>query len=74
MGVEAPDEVWVGILTTQQVVAEGLRAILQRVSAPFTIKFGPDDGEPDVVLYDVIKLAVEDGKDLDYWLTRTASP
>lgn len=73
MSVGASDEVWVAILTTQDVVAAGLQAILQSVSAPFVVTTGRDEGEPDVVLYDVIKLAVEDGKDLDYWLTQAAS-
>jgi DNA-binding NarL/FixJ family response regulator len=67
-----PREVWVDILTTQEVVAEGLRAILQRV-APFDVKIGPGHGEPDVVLYDLIKLDTEGGADLDYWLAQAAS-
>lgn len=72
---EPPTEVWVDILTTQNVVEVGLRNILQDAgpSAPFAIRIGSEAGEPDVVLYDVIKFEVEDGKDLDYWLLHTAS-
>ena len=65
---------WVEILTTQQVVAVGLRTILESAAAPFEIvTSGPMGAEPDVVLYDVIKLHVEDGIDLDYWLKESAS-
>ena len=34
---------------------------------------GPVDGEPDVVLYDVIGLHEGDGADLDHWVKQTAS-
>ena len=62
------------ILTTQQVVAVGLRTILAGASVPFEIvTTGPLGAEPDVVLYDVIKLHEEDGTDLDYWLKESAS-
>jgi DNA-binding NarL/FixJ family response regulator len=66
--------VWVEILTTQQVVAVGLRTILESASAPFDIvTTGPIGAEPDVVLYDVIKMHDEDGTDLDYWLKESSS-
>jgi DNA-binding CsgD family transcriptional regulator len=64
--------VWVDVLTTQEVVAEGLRAILERV-VTFDVRIGSNHGEPDVVLYDLIKLDTEGGDDLDYWLTQAAS-
>lgn len=64
---------WVEIITTQEVVAVGLRTILERANPPFSIHFGPNEGEPDVVLYDVIKLYLEDGSDLDYWLKHASS-
>ena len=63
-----------GILTTQEVVAVGLRTILENAVAPFSITTSvPAGAEPDVVLYDVIKLHVEDGMDLDYWLKESSS-
>ena len=34
---------------------------------------GPEDGEPDVVFFDVIELHVGNGTDLDRWVTQTAS-
>jgi DNA-binding NarL/FixJ family response regulator len=66
--------VWVGVLTTQEVVAVGLKTILETAASPFPITTtGAEGAEPDVVLYDVIKLHVEDGADLDYWLKDTGS-
>jgi DNA-binding NarL/FixJ family response regulator len=57
------------ILTTQAVVRVGLRTILEQAGSPFVVAVEPDESdEPDVVLYDVIKLDAEDGTDLDYWL------
>ena len=59
--------VWVEIMTTQEVVAVGLRTILEDAEGGLTITTqGPldaaADAEPDVVLYDVIKLHEEDGR------------
>src|SRR4051794_5434345 len=72
--VNSGEQVWVDILTTQEVVAVGLRTILETADSPFPITTrGTQDAEPDVVLYDVIKLQVEDGADLDYWLKDTGS-
>jgi DNA-binding NarL/FixJ family response regulator len=72
-----PDEtrLSVGILTTQEVVAIGLRTILESAAIPFAVTTGQqlEIGEPDVVLYDVIKLHREDGADLDYWLKESKS-
>ena len=69
-----PDAVRVGILTTQEVVAVGLRTILENAFSPFHITTEiPAGVEPDVVLFDVIKLVDEDGNDLDYWLTESSS-
>jgi DNA-binding NarL/FixJ family response regulator len=58
----SPRQVWVEIMTTQEVVAVGLRTILETA-----------DAEPDVVLYDVIKLHDDDGSELDQLLRQTAS-
>jgi DNA-binding NarL/FixJ family response regulator len=72
--VRSDDAVWVDVLTTQEVVAVGLKTILETATSPFPITTsGAEGAEPDVVLYDVIKLHVEDGADLDYWLKDTAS-
>jgi DNA-binding NarL/FixJ family response regulator len=74
----SPIPVWVEIMTTQEVVAVGLRTILENAEGGLTITtHGPldaaADAEPDVVLYDVIKLHQGDGKELDRLLTQTAS-
>jgi DNA-binding NarL/FixJ family response regulator len=72
--MKSDEAVWVDILTTQEVVAVGLRTILENADCPFKITTNGAEGtEPDVVLYDVIKLHVEDGADLDYWLKDTGS-
>jgi DNA-binding NarL/FixJ family response regulator len=65
---------WVEIVTPQDVVAAGLRTILETElgSMVFTT-VGPVDGEPDVVLYDVIGLHEGDGADLDHWIKQTGS-
>ena len=63
-----------GILTTQEVVAVGLRTILETAAGPLDITTtGPVGDEPDVVLYDVIHLRDGDDSDLGYWLKQTAS-
>ena len=65
---------WVEILTTQEVVAVGLRTILETDSGPFDITTaGPAGDEPDVVLYDVIHMKDGDDSGLEYWLKETAS-
>ena len=71
---EGSKSVWVDIRTTQQVVAAGLRAILATADGPLEITFdGPAGGQPDVVLYDVIKLNDGNGADLDHLLRHTVS-
>ena len=76
MPLEPPtvSPLWVEIVTTQDVVAAGLRSILETElgSMVFTT-VGPVDGEPDVVLYDVIGLHEGDGADLDRWIKQTGS-
>jgi NarL family two-component system response regulator LiaR len=67
------DPIRVGILTTQEVVAVGLRTILENAPTVHIISHVPAGVEPDVVLYDLIKLVVEDGRDLEYWLTESSS-
>ena len=72
---EQTKSVWVDIRTTQQVVAVGLRTILGDAGGPLEITFeGPAEGaQPDVVLYDVIKLNDGSGDDLDHLLEHTVS-
>jgi DNA-binding NarL/FixJ family response regulator len=72
---EQTKSVWIDIRTTQQVVAVGLKTILERAEGPLEITFeGPaDGGQPDVVLYDVIKLNNGNGADLDHLLKHTVS-
>ena len=71
---QPPSSVWVGIETTQEVVAVGLRTILETAAGPFDITTtGPPGDEPDVVLYDVIHMRDGDDSGLDYWLKETAS-
>jgi NarL family two-component system response regulator LiaR len=66
--------VWVEILTTQEVVAVGLRTILEAAASALDITTtGPVGDEPDVVLYDVIHLKDGDASGLGYWLKQTAS-
>ncbi len=74
----SPRQVWVEIMTTQEVVAVGLRTILENAEGHLSITTkGPLnarlDAEPDVVLYDVIKLHDDDGGELDRLLRQTAS-
>ena len=74
----SPRQVWVEIMTTQEVVAVGLRTILENAEGHLSITTkGPLnarlDAEPDVVLYDVIKLHDDDGGELDQLLRQTAS-
>ena len=66
----SPRQVWVEIMTTQEVVAVGLRTILENAEGHLSITTkGPLnarlDAEPDVVLFDVIKLHDDDGGELD---------
>ena len=72
---EATKSVWVDIRTTQQVVATGFRTILERADGPFEITLDtPAAGhEPDIVLYDVIKLNDGNGSDLEHLLKDTVS-
>lgn len=68
------DRVWVEVATTQEVVAVGLRTILETADASFTITTqGTPDAEPDVVLFDVIQMRDGDTTDLERWLKDTAT-
>ena len=65
---------WVEIVSPQDVVATGLRAILEaELGTAVFATVGPVDGEPDVVLYDVITLLDGDTSELDHWVKDTGS-
>jgi DNA-binding NarL/FixJ family response regulator len=65
---------WVDIDSPQEVVATGLRHILDTTfGASVFTSLGPVDGEPDVVLYDVIGLRGGDTSELDRLRQETAS-
>lgn len=65
---------WVEVVSAHDVVANGLRAIIQaELGSQVFTTVGPVDGEPDVVFYDVIGLHEGDGSDLDHWVKETAS-
>ena len=65
---------WVDIDTPQEVVAAGLRTILEtEFGASLFATVGPVDGEPDVVLYDVIGLKDGDAPELDRLRQQTGS-
>jgi DNA-binding NarL/FixJ family response regulator len=65
---------WVEIVSAHDVVAAGLRSIIQAdLSSHVFTTIGPVDGEPDLIFYDVIGLHEGDGSDLDYWVKETAS-
>ena len=68
------ERLWVDIDTPQEVVATGVRTILETTfgESVFTT-VGPVDGEPDVVLYDVIGLASGDTSELDRVRQQTGS-
>jgi len=65
---------WIDVISPYPAVARGLKDILETTlgSKVFTT-LGPVDGEPDVILYDVIGLLRGDGADLDVWLKRTGA-
>jgi DNA-binding NarL/FixJ family response regulator len=60
------DRLWVDIDSRQDVVIVGLRSILETMlgESVFTT-VGPVDGEPDVILYDVLGLRDGDSSELD---------
>jgi DNA-binding NarL/FixJ family response regulator len=65
---------WVDIDTPQEVVATGVRTILEsKFGESVFATVGPVDGEPDVILYDVIGLASGDTSELDRLRQHTGS-
>ena len=60
--------------TPQEIVATGLRTILEtEFGASLFATVGPVDGEPDVILYDVISLADGDTSELERFKQQTGS-
>jgi DNA-binding NarL/FixJ family response regulator len=65
---------WVDIDTTQPIMAAGLRTILEtEFGASIFTTVGPVDGEPDVILYDVMGLVNADTTELDRLGQQTSS-
>jgi DNA-binding NarL/FixJ family response regulator len=65
---------WVDIASSQEVVTTGLRDILQTtLGSSLFVSVGPVDGEPDVILYDVIGLQAGDTSELDRLRQETGS-
>jgi DNA-binding NarL/FixJ family response regulator len=65
---------WVDIDSPQEVVVIGLRHILEsQFGASLFMTVGPVDGEPDVILYDVISLHAGDTSELDRLRQQTGS-
>jgi DNA-binding NarL/FixJ family response regulator len=68
------DRLWVDIDSPQDVVATGLRHILETsLGAALFTTLGPVEGEPDVILYDVIGLLDGDTVELDRLSQETGS-
>jgi DNA-binding NarL/FixJ family response regulator len=68
------ERLWVDIDSPQDVVATGLRHILEtQLGASLFMTIGPVDGEPDVVLYYVIGLQAGDTAELDRLRQQTGS-
>jgi len=66
------EPVRVHIATTQQVVELGLRTMLERAeSSTQVVLVGPEEPDPDIVLFDVIWMREGDTTDLDAWLKDT---
>ncbi len=60
--------------TPQEIVATGLRTILEtEFGASLFATVGPVDGEPDVILYDVISLKDGDSSELERFKQQTGS-
>ncbi len=68
------DRTWVDIASTQDIIVTGLRTILETaLGASIFTTVGPVDGEPDVVLFDVMNLKDGVRSDLDRLVSSTGS-
>ncbi len=62
------------VVTSQPVVSAGINGLLVGRHGDLVVTTeGPEDGEPDVVFFDVIELHNGDGTDLDHWISQTSS-
>ena len=69
-----PVSAWIQVVSCQPVISMGITSLLVGRHGDLQITTeGPDDGEPDVVFFDVIDLLEGDGTDLDYWVSHTSS-
>jgi hypothetical protein len=61
------------VVSPFELVREGVHAVLDRTASPRrTVRHRPeDDGEPDVVVVDLVGLRQRDGADLDHWVWDT---
>ena len=68
------DRTWVDIDSTQDIIVTGLRTILETaLGASIFTTVGPVDGEPDVVLFDVMNLQAGVGSEIDRLVSCTGS-
>jgi len=68
------ERLWVDIDSPQEVVVTGVRTILEsEFGASIFATVGPVNGEPDVILYDVIGLVRGDASELDRLRQHTGS-
>jgi NarL family two-component system response regulator LiaR len=68
------ERLWVDVDSPQDIVVTGLRHILESsFGAALFMTVGPVDGEPDVILYDVIDLQAGDTSELDRLHQETGS-
>jgi DNA-binding NarL/FixJ family response regulator len=62
----------VAVITPYEVIASGLRALLEASGAGAGLSFCAK-ARPDVVFYDVVGLHQGDGSDLDHWVQETSA-
>jgi DNA-binding NarL/FixJ family response regulator len=63
----------VAVVSPHDVVAVGLRTMLEQAAPPSLHLVDPNHEEPDIVLFDVVALLDEDTSELDHWVKETAS-
>jgi DNA-binding NarL/FixJ family response regulator len=68
-----PTVATVAVVSPHDVVAVGLRTMLEQAAPPSLQLVDPNHEEPDIVLFDVVALLDEDTSELDHWVKETAS-